>query len=121
MTSDSHAVSMTSLVVVWRLLISMTRVICAKKEPLEEPEVAAGDSGGGGEGFGVCVVAGIEGQPEGGPVVMEDEAQLVDTEWPEVLDEADAAVELRVSGESFLDPGHADQDHAEMGAVVVIA
>ena len=37
------------------------------------------------------------------------------------MDEPDPAVELRVPGEALLDAGHADQDHAELAAVVVVA
>jgi len=35
--------------------------------------------------------------------------------------EPDAAVELGVAGQAFLDPGHAHEDHAETVSVVVVA
>ncbi|GAB2820566.1 hypothetical protein GCM10027073_59660 [Streptomyces chlorus] len=41
-------------------------------------------------------------------------------ERPVVVDEADATVELGVAGEALLDAGHADEDHADAGAVVVV-
>jgi hypothetical protein len=37
------------------------------------------------------------------------------------VDERDPAVELRVPGEPFFDAGHADQDHADAAAVVMVA
>ena len=55
------------------------------------------------------------------PVVLQDEEQFVGGERPVLVDEADPAVELRVAGEALFDAGHADEDHAELAAVVVVA
>jgi hypothetical protein len=38
-----------------------------------------------------------------------------------VVDESDPAVELGVAGQAFFDAGHADQDQADAGPVVVVA
>jgi len=40
---------------------------------------------------------------------------------PVFVGEADSAVELGVAGEAFLDAWHADEDDAEVVAVVVVA
>jgi hypothetical protein len=37
------------------------------------------------------------------------------------VDEPDLAIELRVPGEALFDAGHADQDRAQLAAVVVVA
>ena len=45
---------------------------------------------------------------------------LVAAEGSVFVSEADAAVELGVSGEAFLDAGHADEDHRQVGSVVFV-
>jgi hypothetical protein len=67
------------------------------EEPVDEPEVAVGDPGDGGDRFGVGEVLRGEFEAEGSPVVREDEAQLVGTQRPVLVGEADAAVQLPVS------------------------
>jgi hypothetical protein len=54
-------------------------------------------------------------------VPLQHEGELFCAEGPVFVDEADPAVQLRVAGEGLLDAGHADQDHAEVAAVVVVA
>jgi predicted transcriptional regulator len=49
------------------------------------------------------------------------EAQLVAAERPVVVGEADAAVELRVAREAFLEAGHADQDDGDRVAIEEVA
>ena len=60
MTSDSRAVSMTSLVIVLRLLISMMRRVWANRR-WTETEVAAGDAGHGRDGFGASMKSSADG------------------------------------------------------------
>ena len=91
------------------------------EQALDEAEVSAGDAGDGRDGFGVGEVVGGQGQAQLGSVVLQDEDQLVGGQRPVLVDEPDPAVELRVAGEAFFDAGHADQDHAEAAAVVVVA
>jgi hypothetical protein len=70
-------------------------------------------------GFGGGEVAEVV-QGEVGPVPGDDEVLFVRRKRPVVVDEADTAVELGVAGEALLDPGHADEDHPDAGAVVVV-
>jgi hypothetical protein len=65
------------------------------EEAVDEAEVAVGDSGDGGDRFGVGEVLGGELKAERLPVVGEDEAQLVGAQRPVLVGEADAAVEPR--------------------------
>ena len=44
--------------------------------------------------------------------MLEDFLHLDVTQRPELMHEADPRVELRKAGDSLLDAGHADQDHA---------
>jgi hypothetical protein len=54
-------------------------------------------------------------------VPLQHEGELVCAEGPVFVNEADPAVQLRLAGEGLLYAGHADQDHAEVAAVVVVA
>ena len=54
-------------------------------------------------------------------MVPQDEEQFFGGQSPVLVDEPDPAVELGVAGEALLDARHADQDHAELAAVVVVA
>jgi hypothetical protein len=42
---------------------------------------------------------------------------LGSAKWPELMNEADARVELRKASDALLDAGHGDQDHAHVAAV----
>ena len=64
------------------------------EEAVDEPEVAVGDPGDGGDRLGVGEVLGGEFEAERAPVVGEDEPQFVAAERPVLVGEADAAVEL---------------------------
>jgi hypothetical protein len=75
------------------------------EEAVDQAEVAVGDPGDGGDRLGVGEVLGGEFKAECAPVVGEDEAELVGAERPELVSEADAAVELRVACEPFLQAG----------------
>ena len=44
--------------------------------------------------------------------MLEDFLHFDVTQRPELMHEADSQVELRKAGDSLLDAGHADQDHA---------
>ena len=46
------------------------------EQPLDEPEVSAGDAGDRGYGLGVGEVVWVEGEAEAVPVSVEDEAQF---------------------------------------------
>jgi hypothetical protein len=91
------------------------------KEAVDEPEVAVGDPGDGGDRLGVGEVLGGEFEAERAPVVGQDEPQLFGAERPVLVGEADAALELRVAGEAFLEAGHADQDQSDPVAVEEVA
>lgn len=54
-------------------------------------------------------------------MALEDEGEFVLRERRISVREADAAVELRVSGHAPLDTGHADQDQAGIAAVELVA
>ena len=89
-------------------------------QAIEESEVAGGDAGDGGQGGGVGdrVVVGVVLCRE---ARGEDSGELVGSEGPVLVGEADAAVELGVAGEAFLDAGHANEDDAHVVAVVLVA
>jgi hypothetical protein len=91
------------------------------EQALNEAEVATGDAGDGRDGFGVGEVIGGQSKAQLGPVVLQDKEQLGGGQRPVLVDEPDPAAELRVPGETFFGAGHADQDHAEAAAVVVVA
>lgn len=112
------AASMTSSVMVSSWLILSTRAICGKSR---EPEVAAGDAFDGGDGLSVGEVVGVEGSAEAFPVAVENEEEFVATEGAISVGEAEAAVQLGVVPEALVDAGHADEDHREVGAVVLVA
>ena len=75
------------------------------EQSLDEAEVAAGDAGDGRDGFGVGEVVGGQGEVQLGPVVLQDKEQFGGRERPVLVDEADPAVELWVTGEAFSRPG----------------
>jgi hypothetical protein len=56
-----------------------------------------------------------------GPVAGQHEGLLLGRQRPVVVDEPDPAVQLRIAGKPLLIAGHADQDQAELAAVVVVA
>ena len=55
------------------------------------------------------------------PMPGQDEGEFGVGQWPVVVGESDAAVELGVAGEAFFDAGHADEDQAVGVAVVFVA
>ncbi|MDQ0821010.1 hypothetical protein QFZ79_003382 [Arthrobacter sp. V4I6] len=61
------------------------------KEPLDEPEVAVGDAGDGGDSFGVGEVRGVDAQAEFPPAIRQDEGEVVGPEGPVMVGEAEAA------------------------------
>ena len=67
------------------------------------------------------VKSAVSSEAEFGPVAGQDERQFVGGQRPVVVDEPDPAVELGVAGEAFFEAGHADQDQADAGPVVVVA
>jgi hypothetical protein len=58
--------------------------------------------------LGVGEVGEVQCEPEPLPAVGEDEREFVVTEGAVLVGEPDAAVELRVAGQPFLDAGHPD-------------
>jgi hypothetical protein len=88
---------------------------------VEEAEVAAGDAADRGDGLGVGEVVEVEGQAEAAPVAGQHEGELVVGQWAVLVGEPDAAIELRVGGEAFLDPGHADEQQPKVVAVETVA
>lgn len=119
MTRVLAAVSMTSAVTVVRSLIFMMRLTCAKNLPMRRKFPAVRRNGG--DGLGVGEVVGIEIEPETPPVPGQDEGEFGVGQWPVVVGESDAAVELRVAGEAFFDAGHTDEEQAVGVAVVFVA
>jgi hypothetical protein len=91
------------------------------EEAVDEAEVAVGDARDGRDRFGVGEVLGGQREAELVPVAREYEVQLVGAERPVMVGEADAAVELRVACEAFLQAGHADEDQADRVAVEDVA
>jgi hypothetical protein len=89
-------------------------------EAAGEAEIAVGDAGDRGQCFGGGEVVGVV-EVQVGPVFYQDERLFLGRECPVLVDEPDAAVELRIPGEPFLDAGHSDEDQAELAAVVVVA
>ena len=81
MTSDSRAVSTTSRLMTLSPLISSTRVILGE-EPLDEPEVPAGDAVDGCDGLGVGEVVCGQRWAECCPVALQDEGEFAGWQWP---------------------------------------
>jgi hypothetical protein len=75
------------------------------EEAVQEPEVAAGAAGDGGDGLGVGEVSVLEGQAELAPVTGQHEGEFVALQGAVVVDAAAAAVELRIAGQAFPMPG----------------
>ena len=92
-----------------------------REKPADEAEVSCCQARDGGDGLGVGEVVGIEIEPKGPPMPGQDEGEFGVGQWPVVVSEADAAVELGVTGEAFFDAGHADEDQAVGVAVVFVA
>lgn len=53
-------------------------------------------------------------------MALEHEEQFVRSERAVLVDEADAGVELRISGQALFDSGHTDEHEADLAAVVVV-
>ena len=119
MTRDSRAASTTSLVTVLSWLMSMMRWICAISRVVSL-EIAAGDADDRGAGLAGGEVFGVV-EAEVGPLTRQYEGLFVAGQGLVVVQESDAAVELRVAGQSAFNAGHADEDQAGAGAVVVVA
>jgi len=86
-------------------LVDLEHALYLGEETLNEAEVPAGDARDCCDGFSVSEVFGGEVEAELVPVVGEHEAQLVGAERPVVVGKPDAAVELGVAGEAFLEAG----------------
>lgn len=54
-------------------------------------------------------------------MTLKDEGHFLAGECPVLLGESEAAVELWVVAESFVESGHADQDEGDVGAIVPVA
>ena len=55
------------------------------------------------------------------PVVGEDDGEVLGVQGSVLVGEPDAAVELRVAREAFLQSRHPDQDQAGLAAVIAVA
>lgn len=92
-----------------------------REKSADEAEISCCQARDGGDGLGVGEVVGVEVEPEGAPMSGQDEGEFGVGQWPVVVSESDAAVELGVAGEAFFDAGHADEDQAVGVAVVFVA
>lgn len=61
-----------------------------------------------------------QSQAERLPMRLQDEEELLGSEWTVLVDEPHPGVELGIAGEALLKPRHADQDDANSASVVVI-
>lgn len=91
------------------------------EEPVDEAEVAAGNSRDRRDGLRVGEVVGVEGLPELSPVAFKDELQFILSERSVLVSEAHSTVELRVSTELLLESGHADEHDGDVVTVVAVA
>ncbi|MBG6214756.1 hypothetical protein IWX77_002707 [Cryobacterium sp. CAN_C2] len=91
-----------------------------EEESFEGAEVAAGDALDGGERLGVGEIVEIERFAEFMPVAFENKLPCIVSEAPVLVGEAEPAVELWVVAELFLEPGHANQDERDVGAVEAV-
>jgi len=90
------------------------------EEPIDEAEVAPGDSDDGRDcGRMRDLAVGHVGCNR--EATHEYRSELVGGQRSVLVGESDSAVELRVAGETFLDAGHADQDDAHVVSVEVVA
>ncbi len=60
-------------------------------------------------------------QAELHPLMLDYALKFLAAKRPELMNEADPRVQLRVAGQSFLESGHADQHHAHLSTVVEVA
>ena len=91
------------------------------EQSVDEPKVASGDAGDGGDGLGVGEVVDVQVQAESAPLPLEDEGEFFEAERPVVVGEADPAVELGEAAELLFDTGHTDQDQRDVVAIVAVA
>ena len=91
------------------------------EEPVDEAEVAAGNSRDRRDGLRVGEVVGVEGLPELSSVAFEDELQFILSERSVLVSKAHSTVELRVSTELLLESGHADEHDGDVVTVVAVA
>lgn len=101
-------------------LVDLEDPVDLGEEPFEQAEVASGDAFDGGDCLGVGEVVRVESSAEALPVAVEDEEELLAAQCAVLVREAEAAVELWVVAEAFVDAGHADEDHREVGTVVLV-
>ena len=90
------------------------------KQPFYKPEIPTGDADRGSHGFDIRVFVAIESDSESTPVLFKNEAYFIFAQWFEFVNKADAGIELRITGQPFFQPGHAQQDESKTITVVQI-
>jgi hypothetical protein len=70
--------------------------------------------------LGVGEVVRVEGAAEASPVSVQNEQELVSAEGAVSVGEAETAVDLGVVPESLVYAGHVDEDHRQVGSIVVV-
>lgn len=97
-------------------VVDRNNALHLRQQPPEQAEVAAGDANDGpydlwrrrpGKGA----------HAQSGPVLLQQVLHFYRSQRPELMDKADARVELRVSRDALFNPGHADQHHAESARI----
>lgn len=86
------------------------------QQPVQKPEVAAGDPNDCGHGFLVQLPIG-ESHSRWRPSLFEELASLFDGESTKLVYKADPRVELRKASQPFLKAGHPDEHHADATSV----
>nr|WP_231565740.1 hypothetical protein [Paracoccus sanguinis] len=104
-----------------RELVDAQDAVDLDEEALKEAEVSTSEAGDRGHDLGVREVVVAHFLAPVLPMALEDEGEFVLRERRMSVREADAAVELRVSGHAPLDTGRADQDQAGIAAVELVA
>ncbi len=83
-----------------------------RQQPSEQAEVAAADANDG--PYDLWRRRPRKGaHAQSGPVLLQQVLRFHRSQRPELMDKADARVELRVSRDALFNPGHADQHHIE--------
>jgi hypothetical protein len=90
------------------------------QQSVEQPKVTAADADDDRNCFRVERHL-RELHPQRRPVLLQQPADLWRSERPELMDKADAGIELRIASQTLFEARHADQDKAEVATVVEIA
>jgi hypothetical protein len=101
-------------------IVNLQNPLDLGEEPLQQPEIPTGDPDNRGDGFGVGEFRGMQCQPELGLLLRQDKLELFAAQRSELMDEANPGVELRIPCQAFFDPGHANQDQAQLAPVIEI-